>query len=194
MTHLRMVPDSLFTRAIALSQSIGLVALSVLLFAAFAFSQNGSPAESSLVTTERAFARMSVARGQAEAWIEYFAEEGVLFQPQPVNAKEVMRKRLPAPQPPNATLNWVPIYGDVSEGGELGYNIGPWKMIDNTPQNRPPRHGYLLSVWKKQPDGNWKVVADFGVGVTTPTADHALNGTFALVNPDRASQDRQQRS
>ncbi|HMJ25483.1 MAG TPA: hypothetical protein VK475_06625 [Pyrinomonadaceae bacterium] len=176
----RMVIDGLSKRSSALSRSIGTVALSAVLFSTFAFSQNGQPAaaESSLVATERAFARMSVARGQAEAWIEYFAEDGVLFQPQPVNAREFMRQRLPTPQPPNATLNWVPIYGDVSEGGEMGYNIGPWKMIDNTSQNRPPRHGYFLSVWKKQPEGNWKVVADFGVGVATATADHSLNGAF----------------
>jgi ketosteroid isomerase-like protein len=158
-----------------------LVALLALLSCTFAFSQNGGPTtatESSLVATERAFARMSVARGQAEAWIEYFADEGTIFQPQPLNAKEVMRKRLPAPQPPPATLNWVPIYGDVSESGELGYDIGPWKLSDNTPQNRPNRQGYFLSVWKKQADGNWKVVADFGIGLPNPTADHSLKGSF----------------
>ena len=180
MRHVGIVVDSLFARWRAPLRFIGLVGLSVLLFSAFAFSQNGqpSPPQSALVETERAFARMSVARGQAEAWIEYFAEEGVIFQPQPVNAREFMRKRLPAAQPPSATLNWVPAFGDISEAGDMGYNMGPWKMIDNTPQNRPARHGYFLSVWKQQPDGTWRVVADFGVGVTKATADHALTGTF----------------
>jgi ketosteroid isomerase-like protein len=141
-------------------------------------SEKLSPEQSSLVETERAFARTSVVRGQAEAWVEFFTDDGVIFQPQPVNSKEVMRKRLPTPQPPPATLNWEPVYGDISKGGDLGYNLGPWNLSDNTPQHRPSRHGYFFSVWRRQPDAKWKVEVDFGIGVTTPNDDHKLGGVF----------------
>jgi ketosteroid isomerase-like protein len=152
----------------------------VLLISALAPAQQKklSKAQTSLVETERAFAKTSVARGQAEAWIEFFSDDGVIFQPQAVNAKEVMRKRLPTAQPLPATLNWEPIYGDVSSGGDLGYNLGPWNLSDNTTQHRPSRHGYFFSVWRKQHDGNWKVEVDFGIGVAAPTEDHKLGGEF----------------
>ena len=136
------------------------------------------PAVASLAETEREFARYSVAHGQPEAWIEFFADDGVIFQPEPLNAREVMRKRLPTPQPPPATLYWEPYYGDASLAGDLGFNVGPWKLSDNTAQKRPSRHGYFLSVWKRQPDGKWKEVADLGVGVPSPTKDHDFGQPF----------------
>ncbi len=50
----------------------------------------------SLAATERAFARHSLEHGLRAAFIEYFADDGINFQPDPVNAKEAFRARPPA--------------------------------------------------------------------------------------------------
>ena len=117
----------------------------------------------SLVDTEREFARTSVAQGIRSSFLEYFADDAIVFQPQPVKYKETTGD-LPAQADPLAyTLDWQPLYSDVSAAGDLGYNTGPYILTDNSPARRPPQYGFFFSVWKKQTDGHWKVVLDVGI-------------------------------
>lgn len=134
----------------------------------------------SLANAERAFARMSVDKGVREAFYNNFAEEGVNFQPHPVNTREAYRKNPPpAPRPdapPPPVLNWAPIYGDISAAGDLGFTTGPFLVEDRSPAKRPSRHGMYSSVWKKQADGSWKVVLDLGIQMNAAVAP--LDATF----------------
>src|SRR6185503_1875363 len=112
-----------------------------------------SPALASLVAAERAFARTSVEKGIRESFLEFFAEDGINFQPHPVKTREAILKRpAPATRPP-VVLNWEPAYADISRAGDLGYTTGPYVLTDNSPQKRPPHYGFYFSVWKKQSDG-----------------------------------------
>lgn len=123
-----------------------------------------SPSLTSLIETERAFARYALETNVRDAFIAYFAEDGVNFLPHPANTKQAFAKR-PAPTGPSQfLLKWAPIYGDVSLAGDLGYSTGPSAVEDQTPQKRPTRHGFFFSVWKKQADGKWRVAVDMGVG------------------------------
>ena len=130
----------------------------------------------SLANAERAFAKMSVEKGVREAFYNNFAEDGVNFQPHPTNTREAYRKT-PAPAtPPLVTLNWAPIYGDISQAGDVGYTTGPYTVEDRSPAKRPTRHGMYSSVWKKQADGSWKVLLDLGIQV--PSAVAPLDAPF----------------
>lgn len=130
----------------------------------------------SLANAERAFAKMSVEKGVREAFYNNFAEDGINFQPHPTNTREAYRKT-PAPAtPPPVTLNWAPIYGDISQAGDLGYTTGPYTLEDRSPAKRPTRHGMYSSVWKKQADGSWKVLLDLGIQV--PAAVAPLDAPF----------------
>lgn len=123
----------------------------------------------SLVEAERTFARTSVEKGVRASFIEFFAEEGVVFQPTLANAKEMYTKR-PAPlTKPPVTLNWEPAYADISAAGDLGYTTGPFVFTDESPQKRPPRYGFYFSIWRKHLDGTWKVLLDCGID----TPDHS---------------------
>jgi ketosteroid isomerase-like protein len=129
------------------------------------------PALASLVEAERAFARLSVAQGVRASFMTYLADDGINFQPHPTNTKEAYRKR-PAPTMPQPfTLDWYPVYADMSRAGDLGYTTGPYTVTDRAPQPGPVRHGYYFSVWQKQADGNWKVVVDCGISTPAPPTD-----------------------
>jgi ketosteroid isomerase-like protein len=147
------------------------VLLAGLLFAAQKLSP---PALNEMVTTERAFAAMGAEKGVRESFFEYFGEEGISFTPHPAKFREFARKNpLPDPPPPREfKLEWWPVTGDVAESGDLGYNTGPTLVTDLTPQNRPSRHGYFFSVWKKQPDGTWRVAVDMGADSPGPDPAH----------------------
>lgn len=121
------------------------------------------PALSSLVAAERAFARASVERGVRAAFLAYFADDGVAFLPHLINAKTAYGSLPALTGKPEFTLDWVPIYGDISAAGDLGYSTGPVVNSDNTAQKRPARHSLFFSVWKKQANGDWRVVLDLGV-------------------------------
>jgi ketosteroid isomerase-like protein len=129
-----------------------------------------------LANAERAFAKMSVEKGVREAFYNNFAEDGINFQPHPTNTREAYRKSPVQQAPPSITLNWAPIYGDVSRAGDLGYTTGPFINEDHSPAKRPARHGMYSSVWKKQADGSWKVVLDLGIQL--PSAAAPLNAPF----------------
>ena len=147
-----------------------LLALLALTFVALPQEKKMSPALASLVAAERAFARTSVEKGVRDSFLAFFAEDGINFQPHPTKTREAFLSR-PAPtMRPPVTLNWEPVWADVAAAGDLGYTTGPFTLVDNSPQKRPTRHGYYFSVWKKQRDGNWKVVVDLGTQNPEPAS------------------------
>ena len=156
----------------------------ILLLLALAFtgwSQEKSlpPAQAEVVNAERAFAKLCVERGVRDSFIAYFAEDGIGFGPHPHRVKETLSQRpAPATRPP-IILNWAPVYGDIAQAGDLGWNTGPTIVEDTSPEKRPTQHGMFFSVWKKQSDGTWKVVVDLGGG--TPAAVVPLNAPFQTM-------------
>ncbi|HEV2801355.1 MAG TPA: nuclear transport factor 2 family protein [Pyrinomonadaceae bacterium] len=166
--------------ALSLAVAFGLVAAS-------SAQQNErlgyTPALVSLVEAERAFSRTSVERGVRDAFLAFFAEDGINFQPHPTNTREAYLKRpAPAVRPP-ITLYWEPIFADISHAGDLGYTTGPYRLSDQSPERKPTRHGYYFSIWKRQTDGVWKVALD--VGIRTPAPDEAERRLRFQAAPQR---------
>lgn len=119
----------------------------------------------SLAEAERAFARACVAGGIRSSFVDFFAEDGIFFNPNPVNARQTMLARpAPASRPP-VTLDWWPEFVRVSRSGDFGISTGPSRFSADpgTPDAPPPRDGYFLSIWKRPPGGSWKVALDIGV-------------------------------
>lgn len=159
--------------------------LALLLLASVASGQKeeSSSGLASLVEAERSFARTSVEKGVRESFYQFFAEDGINFQPHPTNTREAIRKEPAPPQPPPVTLNWEPAYADISRAGDLGYTTGPYWVTDKGPQKRPTRHGYYFSIWKKQSDGSWKVVVD--AGIQTPPPASSAPTVFRPASPSQ---------
>ncbi len=132
--------------------------------------ERADSALTNMVAAERAFSALSVERGMREAFLHFLADDGVLFQPLPVNGKESWRARAASP----ATLIWDPAHGEMANAGDLGWSSGPWEYrppADSTgappPANRIA-HGHFTSVWARQMDGQWRVVADMGISHAKP--------------------------
>jgi ketosteroid isomerase-like protein len=117
------------------------------------------PALSAMADAERAFSRRASETTPRDAFIEFFADEAVNFQPDPGPARERLRKQ-PPPPPGRPAFAWEPRTGDVADSGDLGYLTGPVKY----PQpDGSLRHGCYFSVWKKQADGSYRVILDVGI-------------------------------
>jgi ketosteroid isomerase-like protein len=118
-----------------------------------------------LVEMERSFAKAAATNGTRAAFLEFLAEDGIIFQPGPVNGKQVWNAR------PNrkGLLSWEPVFADVSSAGDLGYTTGPWEFRPNGPEDKPAAFGQYFTIWKKQSDGSWKAALDRGVTNTKPS-------------------------
>ena len=75
-------------------RSILTAALLTALIASSVSAQNRRSVDplTAMVTTERAFSRMSVEKGIRESFTEFIAEDGILFRPRAVFGKKWMRE------------------------------------------------------------------------------------------------------
>jgi len=140
-----------------------LLFLSVVVFAASGIAQepDSGSALKALVEAERSFAYMSVGEGARAAFVANLAENCLTFRDTVINAHEMWSKRKAGP----TLLTWMPEYADIAASGDFGYTTGPWVMSSYGPQKRPSIHGYYVSIWKKQADGQWKNAFDVGLGI-----------------------------
>ncbi|MEW6754291.1 MAG: nuclear transport factor 2 family protein [Candidatus Latescibacterota bacterium] len=107
--------------------------------------------------TESAFAATMAAR-DPEAFVEYLSEEAVFFGRRGVlrGKAEVAAGWLPLFAEPAAPFSWEPEQVEVLDSGTLALSTGPVRG----PQGEPL--GTFTSVWRRQPDGQWRIVFDKG--------------------------------
>ena len=102
----------------------------------------------SLVSAENDFSRLSAEKGTREAFITFFADDGVIFNPSPANGKQIWMSREKAP----GVLTWTPIFADISEAGDLGYTTGPYEFR-RAAGEKPVGFGFYMSIWRRGADG-----------------------------------------
>ena len=114
-----------------------------------------------LMNTDRAW---SESMPDVEKILAFYAE-GAFFLPAnaPIaQGKEAIRATLTKQFfGPGVSLTWKPTTAQVSESADLGYTIGTYQRTINDAKGNPVTTvGKYLTAWRKQADGQWKVVAD----------------------------------
>ena len=169
-----------------------LIAAFALLMPAAAQKPKSADPLTQMVATERAFSRMSEEKGTREAFAAFIADDGILFRPHAVKGKQWMQEH---PLPPSTTrplLTWQPIYAFMSRSGDLGYTTGPWQYKNDIKDAKPSAFGNFMTIWKKQPDGNWRFVLDLGISnpepktILPPAFPHQPTANFKPIDVDQA--------
>lgn len=112
----------------------------------------------SLVEAEREFARRAGEIGVSDAFLEVLAEDGVVFNPGPVNGRELHST---SPWPAEYSLEWHPRVAAVSAAGDLGYTSGPY-VFGASPDGEVS-YGSHFSVWlRATTDDRWRLLLDVG--------------------------------
>jgi len=117
-----------------------------------------------LMEVDREFARQSVEKGSHESFLAYIDDSCVLLRPnrQPVIGRKKIEEMFSTPDT-SFTLNWEPLFADISESGDLGYTYGIYTVQMDSPEgDLVNKEGTYVTIWEKDQNGNWKFVLDTG--------------------------------
>lgn len=126
-------------------------------------SEKAEKFKKEIVAAESAFAQMAKEKGLQEAFLLFAADSAVVHRGDVIHkGKEAIRQLYGDPNGlQNVTLEWVPDFVDVSTSGDLGYTYGKYKFSGKDSFGKEVEStGIFHTVWKRQPDGNWKFVWD----------------------------------
>jgi uncharacterized protein (TIGR02246 family) len=106
----------------------------------------------------------AIAAKDVERFVSFYADDATVFDPNvpAVTGKEAIRadatKFLATP---GISMSEQTVKVEVARSGDLAYSHGTFTMSMEGPKKKPITvKGKYVTVYKKQPDGKWKAVAD----------------------------------
>ncbi len=121
------------------------------------------PGKILLFDLEARFAKDVLERG-GKAFAEWFAEDGVALgngQAPLVGRVAIAKSANWAPK--DYQLTWTPTEALMGPSGDIGYTWGHFEGHSKDANGNPViTTGRYITIWRKQPDGSWKVVLDAG--------------------------------
>jgi uncharacterized protein (TIGR02246 family) len=130
---------------------------------AFAQTSSGGADEQGIRKLDKEWSAATQTK-DASKMAAYYAADGSAF---PFNApiatgKEQIQKMWAGLMAvPGFSLSFRPTKIEVAKSGEMAYDVGTFELKINDDKGNPTTEiGKYVVVWKKQPDKQWKVVAD----------------------------------
>jgi ketosteroid isomerase-like protein len=142
-----------------------------------ASSTTRGASEASLMQTSRNWAK-AAATGNADSALAYWSDDAVVLQPdQPtlVGKSAIRQMVVSSMKEPKFSITWEPERAVISDSGDMGYLIEHNHMTfaDSTGKVKA-FNGKVVTIWKKDANGNWKCVVDMWSG--NPTEKTLPNG------------------
>ena len=113
---------------------------------------------------EADFMKAAAERG-AEGYMSYYAEDAIEVPNgrEAIHGKANIANTMGFLNDKNNRLTWTPVDAGIAQSADLGWTSGTYEFRSVDKEGKPiVEHGKYTSIWKKQPDGNWKVVLDMG--------------------------------
>ena len=154
-----------------------LIALTMAILVVGCAPESGEPIDleaerSAILDADRAW---SETPPEVEAFVSVFADGGRFLPPEAPEAQsreDIQKIASGLFSLPGFSVSWSPNFAGVSQAGDLGYSIGTLEFtVDDAEGNPVTRNGKYTTVWRKQEDGQWKVVSDtFNFDSPAPTS------------------------
>lgn len=121
------------------------------------------PGKMLLFDLEARFAKDVAARGGA-AFADWFAGDAVaLGNGAAPHIGKVAIAKSATWSPKDYQLIWTPTDAMMGPSGDMGYTWGHYEGHSKDANGNPvTTSGRYITMWRKEPDGNWKVVLDAG--------------------------------
>jgi ketosteroid isomerase-like protein len=155
------------------------LALVVVTAAGCARTANVDEERNTLLALDREWAETTT---DLDEFMSYFAADATAY-PQGMPATtgtDAIRKEFGAmSSAPGFSLTWTPNKADVAGTGDIGYTAGAYEMAMGGATDK----GKYITVWKKQTDGQWKVMEDIfnsDAPPQGPAAQHVMMAPGAV--------------
>lgn len=125
---------------------------------------------SALMEADRAFAA-AVAAGGSEAWASWFAEDGAMIQPGvgEIRGRGEILSHMASLDEPGVSLTWEPLRASIAASGDLGWTTGSYRSVSTAAGGEVRTgQGRYVTIWRRQPDGSWRVAMDLGNPTEAP--------------------------
>jgi ketosteroid isomerase-like protein len=113
-----------------------------------------------------------VAAKDSQKFLAFWAEDAAMFPPgEPVvtGKKNILAQWAPILNDPFVSLTWSPDEAEISGSGDLGYTYGKYLWTSKESDGKVARrNGKYVTIWRKEPDGQWRVVVDLGTPSDPP--------------------------
>jgi len=120
-----------------------------------------SPGVAFLFKLEAQFAA-DTAKGGGKAFASWFADDAVTLSTK--QAAVLGKTAIAADANWDASqyqLTWTPQGGQMSPAGDMGFTWGHYEGTSKDHNGNPVKStGRYMTIWKKMPDGSWKVALD----------------------------------
>jgi len=130
------------------------------------------PGKMLLYDLEARFAKDVLERGGA-GFAAWFAEDGVALgnAAQPLVGKVTIAKSANW-DPKVYQLTWTPTDALMGPSGDMGYTWGHFEGHSKDANGNPvTTKGRYMTIWRKEPNGQWKVVLDAGADEPVAASD-----------------------
>lgn len=130
---------------------------------AAAAAPSAAESEAQLKQADTAFCALAAKSGIAAAFAAYAAPDCTFpdTQPEKLHGQDAVKERLTG-TPDGMTLTWSPTFASASASGDLGYTWGRYEAKIPTANGTVTRTGHYTTIWRRQPNGDWKYVLDTG--------------------------------
>lgn len=121
-----------------------------------------TPGAVQLLTLDGAFSQ-AVAKGGGDAFVQWFADDAVTLSNgrPPVLTKAGIASSAHW-KATEYRLQWLPMGAQMGPSGDMGFTWGHYDATTfaKAGVNETVQSGRYVTVWKRQPDGKWKVALD----------------------------------
>lgn len=133
-----------------------------------------------LAAADRAFDQATETRGLVDGFTAWFADGAAFLPPRSnlIRGRAAMQEYLRA-SPLFGSLRWENVRTDVSADGRSGYTLG---FGTATGRDGSTVHARLITFWRKQENGSWKVEAN--VPALSPEAPRPVPAGFGTPQDD----------
>jgi ketosteroid isomerase-like protein len=119
--------------------------------------------EAAIKKADEEWAKTAQSRN-VDGWLAFYADDAVIMPPNDIAAYGKEGARKPVSELlalPGLVITWEATNVEVARSGDIGYLTGEYLVaFKNDHGQTATDRGKLLQVWRKQPDGSWKCIAD----------------------------------
>jgi ketosteroid isomerase-like protein len=129
-------------------------------------STNTDSLRTELMNTDKAWNNASLQKGYFHSRSDFVADDGIELSENemPLVGKQAVTDYATSHSDSALKVQWVPLRAEIAASGDLGYTYGSYSNQFKTTSGKDTLvYGAYVTVWKKQPDGSWKFLADGGV-------------------------------